>query len=123
MVLLIQIFIYIVIWTKGISSASHSSWYTETQLWILLHFHTDLKHTHTLSLAIYAQSFTVNYTMIPHLSWNHNRSLFFELAYELHETQVNNVQVKSDSYIWQLGLTFWEIWLYSKSKTGISKAH
>lgn len=39
---------------KGISPASHSSWYTETQLWILLHFHMDLKHTHILSLAIYA---------------------------------------------------------------------
>lgn len=49
-----RILIYIVIWMKGISPASHSSWYTETQLWILLHFHTDLKHTHILSLAIYA---------------------------------------------------------------------
>ena len=38
--------IYIIIWAKGISPASNASWYTETQLWILFHFHTDLKHTH-----------------------------------------------------------------------------
>lgn len=44
-----RIWIYIVIWTKGISATPHSSWYTETQLWILLHFHTDLKHTHMIS--------------------------------------------------------------------------
>ena len=45
---------YIVIWMKGVSSSSHSSWYTEAQLWILLHFHTELKHTHTVSFTIYS---------------------------------------------------------------------
>lgn len=39
----------IVIGIKGVSSASDSSRYTEPQLWILLHFHKDLKHTQTLS--------------------------------------------------------------------------
>lgn len=47
-----MVLIYIVIRTKGVSPASDSSWYTETQLRILLHFHTDLKHTHTLSLSM-----------------------------------------------------------------------
>lgn len=45
---------YIVIWVKRISPASHSSRYTETKLWILLHFNTDLKYNHILSLAVYA---------------------------------------------------------------------
>lgn len=33
---------------KGVPTAAHSPRYTEPQLWILLHFHMDLKHTHTL---------------------------------------------------------------------------
>lgn len=61
--------LYIVVWTKGISSTPHSSWYAETQLWILLHFHTDLKHTHILSLAIEAQLVTTECTVIPAHPW------------------------------------------------------
>ncbi len=34
---------YIVIWAEGIPTSTHSSWYTETQLRVLLNLHKALK--------------------------------------------------------------------------------